>query len=110
MLSQLAAMTQYVGIGAARLFKSISQDGQAVERALIVNRSRDSGHGAFLPPQPGQFNCHRAEWVAENVTKYLPLDFSNLCSPVFMIRSGSRSTTYCYQEIESGHPRRHRRS
>jgi len=43
MLARLAAVIQNVGIGAARFFESIREDGQAIESRLLVDRFLGSG-------------------------------------------------------------------
>jgi hypothetical protein len=52
MLPWLAAMVQYIGVGAASFFQSISQDWQAVEGSFVIDALSQLDQCAEVPRQP----------------------------------------------------------
>src|SRR3954451_6826870 len=68
-----AAVGEDVGVGAAGVLQRVSQHGQTVEGAVIVDGLRELGHGTAVPGQPRRVNSRRAERVAETVAEEITL-------------------------------------
>jgi hypothetical protein len=70
MLSRLAAVAQDVGVGAAGFFQSVSEDGQAVESSVVVDRLGESSNSGS---EPSGIEGDGLEWIAEEFPKNVAL-------------------------------------
>ena len=55
--------------GVVRQRQRVGQDGQPVERPLVVDRLGHRHQCAVVPAQPGGLHLHRAEWVDDNLAQ-----------------------------------------
>src|SRR5262249_19647385 len=69
-----AAVSEDVGVVTAGVLQGVSEDGQAVEGALVVDELGEVANRAVIPGEPGEVEGHGAKSQgAEDVVEQLPL-------------------------------------